>query len=97
MFFTSPTFWILMGMLFVVVGLGFKALADDQGWSLTWWKWLLAIVTYGIFTLSLFAYGTLVGENEASAGLKLLLTGLFITVVLGVGLWRLLTLKPSQR
>ena len=95
MFFTSGFFWLLMGMIAVLVGFGFKALAEDQGWELNWWKWLLTILWYGIFSLSFLSWGTLIGENEASAGWKLGVFLLFVSVLLGVGLWRLLAAKPK--
>lgn len=91
MFFGSDFFWLLMGVILVLVAMAFKAFAEDQGWRLTWWKWVLIVLWYGLFTMSFFTYGTLAGENEASAGLKLMLLMLFISLILGVGLWRLLT------
>ena len=83
-------FWFVMGILFVLVAWAFKAFADDRGWRLNWWKGLLAILWYGILSLSLFAWGTLVGEGEPGAGFKLLLIGLFVSIVFGAGLLRLL-------
>jgi len=90
MFFGSDFFWLLMGVVLVLVAMAFKAFAEDQGWRLTWWKWVLIVLWYGLFTMSFFTYGTLAGENEASAALKLMLLMLFISLILGVGLWRLL-------
>jgi hypothetical protein len=95
MFFTSGFFWLLMGMIAVLVGFGFKAFAEDRGWELNWWKWLLTILWYGIFSLSFLSWGTLIGENEASAGWKLGVFLLFVSALLGVGLWRLLAAKPN--
>lgn len=95
MFFNGNIFWFLMGIIFVLVAAGFKVFADERGWVITWWKAVLGIVWYGIFTLSFYAWGTLIGENEASAGLKLFIFGMFISVILGVGLWRLMALKPK--
>ena len=90
MFFGSDVFWLLMGVILVLVGAAFKAFAEDQGWNLTWWKGLLALLWYGLFSMSFYTYGTLVGENEASAGLKIMLLMLFVSLILGVGLWRLM-------
>ncbi len=95
MFFNGALFWFLMGTLFILVAAGFKTFAEGRGWVLNWWKWLLTIIWYAIFSLSFFAWGTLIGENESSAGIKLFLLGLFISLILGVGLWRLLVLKPK--
>ena len=87
---TGGPFWFLMGVIFVLVAAGFHAFARDRGWVLTWWKALLAVVWYAIFSLSFFAWGTLIGENEAAAGLKLFLIGLFVSIVFGVVLIRLM-------
>jgi len=95
MFFNSGLFWFFMGMITILVGVGFKAFANDRGWVLNWWKWLLSIIWYVIFSLSVLSFGTLSGENEGSAGVKILLLGLFISIVLGVGLGRLLGLKTE--
>ena len=97
MFFASGFFWMLMGVLLVLVAAGFRAFAHERGWVITWWKGLLALIWYGIFTLSFFAYGTLAGENEAGAGFRVLLLGLFVSLVLGVGLWRVLAARPKAR
>jgi len=95
MFLNSGLFWFFMGMITIIIGFGFKAFADDRGWVLNWWKWFLSIVWYIIFSLSIFSYGTLVGEREGSAGVKMLLLGLFICIIYGVGLWRLLSHKSK--
>ena len=84
MFFEGNVFWFLMGMLAILVGIGFKSFAEDRKWNLNWWKWLLVIAWYLIFNLSFLTWGTLIGENEASAGWKLALLGLFICLILGV-------------
>ena len=87
---TGGPFWFLMGVIFVLVAAGFHAFASDRGWVVTWWKALLAVVWYAILSLSFFAWGTLIGENEAAAGLKLFLIGLFVSIVFGVALIRLM-------
>lgn len=96
MFFDSNLFWLLMGIVFVLIAAGFKVFADDRGWVITWWKALLAFVWYLILATSFYASGILIGENEASAGFKLLLLGLFICMILGVGLWRLLKMNAAE-
>lgn len=89
MFFNSNIFWFAMGMLFILVAGGFRAFAKDRGWILNWWKALLIVIWYGILLLSFYAWGTLTGENEGDAGLKILILGMLICLVSGVGLWRL--------
>ena len=86
----GPLFWMLMGMIAVLSGGALSSFADRRGWVLPWWKWLLAVLWYAVFCLSCFASGTLVGENEPRAGLRVLVLGLFFSLVLGVGLVRVL-------
>lgn len=85
----TGVYWFLMGVLTVVVAAGFRAFATRRGWVMTWWKWLLASVWYGLLSVTLLTLGTLVGEGEGNAGLRIALLGLFVCVVMGVGLWRL--------
>lgn len=93
--FDTGLFWMIMGVILVLVGAAFKAFAEDQGWNLTWWKGVLALLWYGLFSLSFYTYGTLAGENEGSAGFKIMLLILFICLILGVGLWRLMLLGAN--
>ena len=93
MFFNSGIFWFLMGILFVLVAAGFRAFARDRGWIVSWWKGVLAIAWYGLFMLSFYAWGTLIGENEGAAGFRILILGLFICLVTGIILWRLMAAK----
>jgi hypothetical protein len=95
MFFNSGIFWFLMGILFVLVAAGFRAFARDRGWIISWWKAALAIVWYGLLMLSFYAWGTLAGENEGVAGFRILVLGLFICVVTGIILWKLMA--PPKR
>ena len=96
MFFNSGFFWFLMGVLFFLAAAGFRVFAKDRGWVISWWKAVLALIWYAIFTFSFYAYGTLMGENEVSAGLKILGWGLFISLVLGLIIWRLLVPKTHR-
>ena len=95
MFFTSNLFWFLMGMLSILVGVGFNYFAKDRGWKLNLWKWLLIIIWWIIFTLTFFASGILTGENESGAGMWVLLSGMFVSLILGVVLWRILAHKSK--
>ena len=87
---TGGPFWFLMGVVFVLVAAAFRAFAQDRGWIVTWWKALLAVAWYAVLCTSFLAWGTLIGENEAAAGFKLFLIGLFVSIVFGVALVRLL-------
>ena len=91
---TGGPFWFLMGVIFVLVASAFWTFARDRGWVITWWKGLLAVAWYAVLTLSFFAWGTLIGEGEAGAGLKLFLIGLFVSIVFGVALLRIFARRP---
>lgn len=95
MFFDGNFFWFLMGIIFIVIMAGFRSFADDRGWVMTWWKWLLVFVWDAIFLLSFYAWGTLIGEKEGGAGIKFASLGLFVCLVFGVGLWRLFETKQQ--
>ncbi len=95
MFFDGNIFWFLMGIIFILVAAGFKVFAEDKGWVLTWWKWLLAFIWYVIFTMSFYTYGTLHGERE-TADIRLFLLGMVISLILGVGFWRLMAVNPKK-
>lgn len=95
MFFNGGFFWFLMGVIFVIVAAAFRALAKDRGWVITWWKAALGVFVYFIFTMSFYAWGTLIGENEGVAGFKLLILGLLISLLLGLGLWKLMIAKGA--
>jgi hypothetical protein len=96
MFFDSNFFWFLMGIIFILVAARFKSFARERGWVITWWKAPLVSIWYALFCLSFYALGTLIGENEDSAGYKIFLIGMFICLVSGVGLWRLLAANPKD-
>lgn len=87
----GPLFWFVFGLLFVLVAAGARVWAGDRGMRMTWWRWLLAYAWYGAVLLSIAAPMTLIGENETGAGLRLGLVLAVICVILGVGLWRVLT------
>ena len=96
MFFDGNTFWFLFGVIFVVIAFAFKAFAEDRGWIMSWWKWLLTSLWYLLFIMTIYAWGTLTGEGFSGAGFNTFLFGGFICLILGVGLWRLLGLKPKE-
>lgn len=96
MFINGVLFWFLMGIIFVVIAAAFKAYADDRGWVITWWKGLIALVVYIMFGVAFYGWGTLIGENEAAAGFKFFLLSFFLTLIIGVGLWRLLSTKSKK-
>ncbi|MCP4896045.1 MAG: hypothetical protein GY906_03640 [bacterium] len=82
--------WFLLGMLAVVVIVGARLWAQDLGLRMSWWKWVLAAAWYGLLNLSVAVPMTFVGEGEGGAAARLFLLFAVITIILGVGLLRLL-------
>ncbi len=87
-----PLFWIGMGMTYALIIAGARVWAQDLGLNMTWWKWMLSATWYGLVSLSVASSFTLIGEKEPKAGTCFLGVSLAVTVVLGVGLWLVLTL-----
>jgi hypothetical protein len=85
-----------MGTLFILVAAGFRAFAKDRGWTISAWKAALALFWYAVFAFSFYAYGTLTGENENAAALRILMLGLFVSLVLGIAVWRLMPDKTDR-
>jgi hypothetical protein len=94
--FNGPLFWFLAGLLCAALAALLRSLALRRGLVLDGWTWLLSALWYLLFGTTFYAFGTLVGENEPEAGLKLFLIGAFLSLVVGVGLWRRLTRQPSR-
>ena len=89
-FFTTGTFWFIMGILTVSVFVGAKIMFEDRGFKMNWWKWTLFAVWWLLLFATLAGPGTLLGENEAKGALGTIGILGVITIILGVGLWRLL-------
>lgn len=89
----EPMFWIIMGVLYTVFGISMTYWAKDLKLKMNWWKWLLAIIWFIFLNVTIAAGFTLIGENEARAGIYFL--GVFGTlfIVLGAGLWQLIKLR----
>ena len=85
-----PLFWILMGLIYALMIAGAPVWARDLGLQMTWWKWLLAALWYGLLSLGIAASFTLMGEKEPRAGQYALALTLAIMIILGVGLWSLM-------
>ena len=88
--FNSGIFWFVEGILFVAVVLGVNAWARDRGTPLSLWKWGLFLAWLLLAGFTVAFVGTSFGEGEPVAAQRGgLLFGL-ITVISGVGVWRLL-------
>ena len=88
-FFNSGFFWFVEGMLFVVVILAVRAWVADRGLRTQAWKWLLFLLWIGLAGFTIAFVGTSFGEGEPDAAIRGgLLFGL-ISIISGVGVWRL--------
>ena len=89
-FFTSSFFWFMEGILFCIFLLAVGAWVGERSIPMPWWKWLALVVWIFFSGFTIAFIGTSLGENEPGAALKGgILFGL-ISVISGVGLWRLL-------
>ncbi len=93
--FQGSIFWMIMGALSVLVGIGATLWAKDLGLKMTWLRWVLVVLWYLLLMLTVASPFTLIGENEAVAGYRIIPFLLVPTIILGVGLWRLLRLDPK--
>jgi len=88
--FNSGFFWFAEGILFVVVILAVRAWAKDRGLPMPIWKWVLFLLWIALAGFTIAFVGTSFGEGEPVAGIRGgLLFGL-ITIIAGVGFWRVL-------
>jgi len=94
-FFNSGLFWFIEGILACLAVRGIKIWAEDRGLILRWWKWLYVFAWFALAGFTLAFIGTSLGENEPIAALRGGILFGIITIILGVGGWRWLTL--SQR
>ncbi len=86
-------FAFIVGLLSGAVIVGALSWAKSLGLNMTWWKWLLSALWYGLFLFFIFAAFTFIGEGEAAAGWKVLGFSVVILVILGVVLGRILREK----
>jgi len=93
----NPIFWIVMGLIYALVISGAKLWAEDLGLKMNWWKWLLSAMWYAMLSITVAGGATLLAENETQAAYYM--WGFFglITLVLGIGLWRLLLIGREKK
>lgn len=95
-FFNSGLFWFIEGIFACLVIIGIKIWMEDRGIPMPYWKWLLFGLWILFLGFTIAFIGTNLGEKEVTAAFKGgILFGL-ISIILGVGLWRLLLIKPKR-
>ena len=80
-----------MGLIYALMIAGAPVWAEDLGLQMTWWKWLLTGIWYGLLSIGIAAGFTLMGEKEPRAGQYTLGLTVITMIILGVGLWFLLS------
>lgn len=88
--FNSGLFWFVEGILFVVVIMAVRAWAQDRGLPMPVWKWALFLLWIALAGFTIAFVGTSFGEGEPVAATRGgLLFGL-LSIISGVGMWRVL-------
>ncbi len=88
-FFQSGAFWFIEGVLFVVVLAAVRAWSQDHGIPMPPWKWAAFVVWLGLAGFTVAFIGTSLGEGEPTAALRGGILFGALSVVAGVGLFRL--------
>jgi len=92
-FFSSGLFWFLEGIFACLFIIGFKYWAEDRGYIMSFWKWLLLGIWIVLFGFTLAFVGTSLGEGEPNAALFGGIIFGLITIISAVGLWRIVIRK----
>lgn len=92
-FFTSGLFWFLEGIFACLFIIGFKFWAEDKGYNLPFWKWLLLGIWIVLCGFTIAFVGTSLGEGEPNAALFGGIIFGLITIISAVGMWRIITRK----
>ena len=89
-FFNSGLFWFIEGILACLMIIGLKVRMEDRGIPMPFWKWLIfgLWVLLAGFTIA-FVFTSL-GEREPTAALFGGIIFGVISIISGVGIWRLL-------
>jgi bacteriorhodopsin len=89
-FFTSGLFWFIEGIIACLIVIGFKIWMEDRKVPMNWWKWLLFCLWILWFGFTIAFVFTSAGENEMDAAVKGGILFGIITIIAGVGLWRII-------
>lgn len=97
-FFNSGLYWFLEGVIFCLAVIGFKIWMEDRGVPMPFWKWTLLGIWVLLFGFSIAFVGTNLGEGESNAALLGGIVFGLITIISGVGFWRILQIgrRPKE-
>jgi len=87
----NTLFWIILGLLYAFIFISAKIWAKDLGLKMNWKKWIATIIWFVFLTLVIGAAFTLFGEGESQAAWYFIGIFGFISVVLGVIVWRIIS------
>ena len=88
--FGGGLFWMIMGALFVLIGVSAPIWMKDLNIKMTKVRWGLLIIWYMFVLLTVATPMTLIAENEGVAGFRMGMIFFVIAIVSGVALWRYL-------
>jgi len=86
---------IIAGIGLTLAAIGFIVFAQDKGWVLRWWQWLLLALAVPIFLLGVAALSTSIAEGAAAAGWAMFGIALLITLIMGFAALRPVRAKAS--
>jgi hypothetical protein len=89
-FFTSGLFWFLEGILACLIVIGLKIWTEDRSIPMPFWKWILFGLWILFFGFTIAFVSTSIGEKEINAALRGGIIFGLVSVISGVGLWRVL-------
>ena len=97
-FFNSGLYWFLEGVIFCLAVIGFKIWMEDRGVPMPFWKWIFLGIWVLLFGFSIAFVGTNLGEGESNAALLGGIVFGLITIISGVGFWRILQIgrRPKE-
>ena len=96
-FFNSGLFWFIEGILFCTAVIGFKIWMEDRGIPMPFWKWIVLGIWTFLFGFTIAFVGTSLGEKEPQAALIGGIVFGLVTIIAGVGLWRLILIGKKPR
>lgn len=88
--FDGELFWMIMGALFVLVGVSAPIWMKDLKIKMNKVRWTLLVIWYLFVLLTVASPMTLIAENEVVAGYRIGMIFLVISIISGVALWRYL-------
>jgi len=96
-FFTSGMFWFLEGICLCLASVGLKYYLEDKGGRMGVIKWILFLGWVLFFGFSIAFVGTSIGEGEKTAATIGGLVFGTISLITGVGIWRILKIGTRKK